>query len=256
MRRTKNNPLLIGEAGVGKTAIVEGIAQRIVAGEMPDALNGARIVSLDLNALMADTKYRGELEKRIQSLLSGLIAGKRTILFIDEFHLIAQVGAAEGSVSLMETLKPTLARGELQIIGATTWDEYEERIRPNAALDRRLQPVLVDEPAPEQAVRMLKALRPQYEEFHRVEIPDDVIEAAVRLSDEKIRGRFLPDKAIDLIDEASAKVAIDCSRSHHGTAMGVVHAAARHVQDVVRVRDVEDIVNQWTSHPRSPLPPK
>ena len=219
MRRTKNNPLLIGAPGVGKTAIVDGLAQQILAGDVPEALKGSRIVSMDLNAIMAETKYRGELEKRLQAFLAGLTSEKRTILFIDEFHMLAQVGSAEGAVNVAEVFKPALARGDLQIIGATTWDEYERHIRPNAALDRRLQPVLVDEPTPAQAIRMLKALRPAYEEFHKVTIPDEAIEAAVRLSDKKIRGRFLPDKAIDLIDEAAAKVAIDCSRSHHGASM-------------------------------------
>jgi ATP-dependent Clp protease ATP-binding subunit ClpC len=255
MRRTKNNPLLIGAPGVGKTAIVEGLAQKILAGDVPEALKGSRIVSMDLNAMMAETKYRGELEKRIKTFLDGLAAQGRTILFIDEFHMLAQVGAAEGAVNVSEVFKPALARGDLQIIGATTWDEYEKHIRPNAALDRRLQPVLVDEPSTEQAVRMLKALRPAYEEFHHVKIPDDAIDAAVRLSDEKIRGRFLPDKAIDLIDEAAAKVAIECSRSHHGATMGIVHEAARHAQDVVKVKDIEDVIDQWAEHPRSPLSP-
>jgi len=256
MRRTKNNPLLIGAPGVGKTAIVEGLAQQILANDVPEALRGARIVSMDLNAIMAETKYRGELEKRLKNFLDGLSVEKHTILFIDEFHMLAQVGAAEGSVNMSEAFKPALSRGDLQIIGATTWDEYEKHIRPNAALDRRLQPVLVDEPTPDQAIRMLKALRPAYEEFHHVRIPDDAIEAAVRLSDQKIRGRFLPDKAIDLIDEASAKVAIECSRSHHGTPMGVVHEAARHAQDVVKIRDIEEVVDQWAQHPRSPLLPE
>lgn len=254
MRRTKNNPLLIGQPGVGKTAIVDGLATRIVSGDVPEPLRGARVLSLDLNAMMADTKYRGELERRVHSTIGKLSSNaRRTILFVDEIHMLVQVGSAEGSVNLSEAFKPALARGDLQIIGATTWDEYEKHIRPNAALDRRLQPVLVDEPSTEQAIRMLKALRPAYEAFHKVQIPDEAIEAAVRLSDQKIRGRFLPDKAIDLIDEAAAKVAIECSRSHHGKAMGVVHAAARHAQDVIRVSDVEDVVSQWVEHPRSPV---
>lgn len=249
MRRTKNNPLLLGAPGVGKTAIVEGLAQKITMGDVPQALQNSRIVSLDLNAVMAETKYRGELEKRLQHLLRSLEhGGKKTILFIDEFHTLAQVGAAEGAVNLVEIFKPALARGGLQIIGATTWDEYAQHIRKNAALDRRLQPVLVDEPSPEQALGMLKVLRPAYETFHKVQIPDDVLEAAVRLSNEKITARYLPDKAIDLIDEAAAKVAIECSRVEHGASMAVLHGAAKQASNAVTIQDIEDVLDQWVIH--------
>lgn len=249
MRRTKNNPLLLGAPGVGKTAIVEGLAQRIVAGDVPEAMKTSRIMVLDLAAVMAETKYRGELEKRLHGLLREYEKTKtRTILFIDEFHTLVQVGAAEGAVNMVEIFKPALARGGVQIIGATTWDEYTQHIRPNAALDRRLQPVLVDEPSPEQAFEMLKVLRPAYEKFHNVEISDDVLLAAVHLSHEKIHGRYLPDKAIDLMDEAAAKVAIECSRVEHGASMAVLHGAAKSAQVQVSVEDIENVLDQWVMH--------
>lgn len=249
MRRTKNNPLLLGAPGVGKTAIVEGLAQKIIAGDVPESMKSARIMSLDLAAVMAETKYRGELEKRLHGLLREYEATKaRTILFIDEFHVLVQVGAAEGAVNMVEIFKPALARGGVQIIGATTWAEYAEHIRPNAALDRRLQPVLVDEPSPDQALAMLKVLRPAYESFHKVQISDDVLEAAVKLSSEKIHGRYLPDKAIDLMDEASAKVAIECSRAEHGLSMAVLHGAAQRADTHVRIEDIESVLDQWVLH--------
>lgn len=249
MRRTKNNPLLLGAPGVGKTAIVEGLAQKIIAGEVPESMKASRIISLDLAAVMAETKYRGELEKRLHGLLRDYEATKtKTIVFVDEFHTIVQVGAAEGAVNMVEIFKPALARGGVQIIGATTWDEYAEHIRPNVALDRRLQPVLVDEPSPQQALAMLKVLRPTYESFHKVQIPDEVLEAAVNLSNEKIRGRYLPDKAIDLMDEASAKVAIECSRVEHGASMAVLHGAAKCADARVQIKDIENVLDQWVNH--------
>ena len=250
MRRSKNNPLLIGNPGVGKTAIVHGLAQRIHDGDVPKSLVGKRVLSLDLNAILAGSQYRGEMEKRLRSLLGSLERDSRKIiLFIDEVHMLAQAGGAQGSLNISDILKPALSRGDLQIIGATTWDEYERDIRPDQALDRRFQPVLVDEPNQQQALKMLKAVRDVYQDFHKVKIPDAVLKAAVKLSDERIRGRFLPDKAIDLIDEAAAKVAIDCSVTSHGKHLGVIHAAARACKTpTVTQGDIADVVDQWVVH--------
>lgn len=251
MRRSKNNPLLIGNPGVGKTAIVHGLAVRMHHNDVPTSLIGKRVLALDLGAIMAGSQYRGELEKRLQSLLADLERDPRhTILFIDEVHMLEQASGTEGALNVSDILKPALSRGDLQIIGATTWDEYEKYIRPDAALDRRFQPVLVDEPSQKNAIHMLKAIRHVYEDFHGVSIPDDAIEAAVKLSDKKIRGRYLPDKAIDLIDEASAKVAIESSQHHHAKHLGVVHAAAKATKKFanVSVKDIQDVVDQWVIH--------
>lgn len=251
MRRSKNNPLLIGNPGVGKTAIVHGLAVRMHHNDVPASLIGKRVLALDLGAIMAGSQYRGELEKRLQSLLADLERDPRhTILFIDEAHMLEQASGTEGALNVSDILKPALSRGDLQIIGATTWDEYEKYIRPDAALDRRFQPVLVDEPSQKNAIHMLKAIRHVYEDFHGVSIPDDAIEAAVKLSDKKIRGRYLPDKAIDLIDEASAKVAIESSQHHHAKHLGVVHAAAKATKKFanVSVKDIQDVVDQWVIH--------
>ncbi len=254
MRRGKNNPLLIGNPGVGKTAIVHGLAERIHHRNIPQALIGKRVLSLDLGAVMAGSQYRGELEKRLQTLLEKLESDSRhTILFIDEVHMLEQASGTEGALNVSDILKPALSRGDLQIIGATTWDEYERFIRPDAALDRRFQPVLVDEPSPKDAIQMLKAIRHVYEDFHHVAIPDEAIEAAVLLSDKKIRGRYLPDKAIDLIDEAAAKVAIDSSQHKHIKHLGVVHAAAKGTKKYanVSVKDIQDVVEQWIIHSKA-----
>lgn len=251
MRRSKNNPLLIGNPGVGKTAIVHGLAVRMHHNDVPTSLIGKRVLALDLGAIMAGSQYRGELEKRLQSLLADLERDPRhTILFIDEVHMLEQASGTEGALNVSDILKPALSRGDLQIIGATTWDEYEKYIRPDAALDRRFQPVLVDEPSQKSAIQMLKAIRHVYEDFHGVSIPDDAIEAAVKLSDKKIKGRYLPDKAIDLIDEASAKVAIESSQHHHAKHLGVVHAAAKATKKFanVSVKDIQDVVDQWVIH--------
>ncbi|OGL66584.1 hypothetical protein A2856_02785 [Candidatus Uhrbacteria bacterium RIFCSPHIGHO2_01_FULL_63_20] len=252
LRRTKNNPLLLGEPGVGKTAVVEGLAKRIVSGDVPAALKGKRLLALDLNALISETKFRGELEKRLQELTREIEArGGELILFIDEIHMLGAVGRAEGSLSVADVLKPALARGKIAVIGATTWDEYEKYVRPDAAMDRRLQPVLVEEPTPEQAIRILKGLRKAYEGFHGVTISDEAIKAAVHLSDKKIKGRFLPDKAIDLIDEASSKVSIEASCDRM-VAAGLVHAAAKKVKKGCEVSraDIEAVVEQWVAHAR------
>jgi ATP-dependent Clp protease ATP-binding subunit ClpC len=209
-RRTKNNPVLIGEPGVGKTAIAEGLARRIVAGEVPETLKGKRVLSLDLGSLVAGTKFRGEFEERLKSLIQEIRGQSGAIiLFIDELHTIVGAGTAEGALDAANMLKPALARGELQCIGATTLDEYRKHIEKDAALERRFQPVLVSEPTPEQAVLILRGLRDLYEAHHRVAISDEAIDAAVDLGDRYVNDRFLPDKAIDVIDEAAAMVRLD-----------------------------------------------
>ncbi|MEI3282710.1 MAG: ATP-dependent Clp protease ATP-binding subunit [Enterocloster sp.] len=205
-RRTKNNPCLIGEPGVGKTAVVEGLAQRIAAGDVPDTIADKRVMTLDLSGMVAGSKYRGEFEERIKKVIAEVVESKDVLLFIDEIHTIIGAGGAEGALDASNILKPSLARGELQLIGATTIDEYRKYIEKDAALERRFQPVTVDEPSEEESIAILKGLRSRYEEHHKVEITDDALEAAVKLSARYINDRFLPDKAIDLIDEASSKV--------------------------------------------------
>lgn len=205
-RRTKNNPCLIGEPGVGKTAVVEGLAQRIAAGDVPDTIADKRVMTLDLSGMVAGSKYRGEFEERIKKVIAEVVESKDVLLFIDEIHTIIGAGGAEGALDASNILKPSLARGELQLIGATTIDEYRKYIEKDAALERRFQPVTVDEPSEEESIAILRGLRSRYEEHHKVEITDDALEAAVKLSARYINDRFLPDKAIDLIDEASSKV--------------------------------------------------
>ncbi|MFZ5634564.1 MAG: ATP-dependent Clp protease ATP-binding subunit [Bacillota bacterium] len=205
-RRTKNNPVLIGEPGVGKTAIAEGLAQRIVAGNVPEVLLDKRVVTLDLASMVAGTKYRGEFEERLKKAIEEIIAAGNIIIFIDELHTIIGAGAAEGAIDAANILKPALARGELQCIGATTLDEYRKHIEKDPALERRFQPIMVEEPTVEETVEILKGLRDKYEAHHRVRITDEALTAAARLSDRYITDRFLPDKAIDLIDEASSRV--------------------------------------------------
>lgn len=205
-RRTKNNPCLIGEPGVGKTAIVEGLALKIVNGEVPELLKDKKILSLDLTGMVAGTKYRGDFEERIKSIIEEAKNAEDTVLFIDEVHTLVGAGSAEGAVDAANILKPSLARGELQVIGATTIDEYRKNIEKDAALERRFQPVTVGEPSEEDAVEILKGIRDKYEAHHKVKITDEAIKAAVSLSSRYIGDRFLPDKAIDLIDEAASKV--------------------------------------------------
>ena len=205
-RRSKNNPCLIGEPGVGKTAIVEGIAERIMGGMIPDTVLGKRVVSLDLSGIVAGSKYRGEFEERIKKVLAEVAKAGNVLLFIDEIHTIIGAGGAEGAIDASNILKPALARGEVQVIGATTIEEYRKYIEKDAALERRFQPVVVEEPTEEEAIFILKGLRSQYESHHNVKITDEAVEAAVRLSARYINDRFLPDKAIDLMDEAAAKV--------------------------------------------------
>ncbi|MCL2462088.1 MAG: ATP-dependent Clp protease ATP-binding subunit [Defluviitaleaceae bacterium] len=205
-RRTKNNPCLVGDPGVGKTAIAEGLAEKIAAGNVPENLKNRRVVSLDLSAMVAGTKYRGEFEERIKKVLQEVKAAANVILFIDELHTIIGAGGAEGSLDASNILKPSLSRGEMQVIGATTLDEYRKYIEKDAALERRFQPVTVDEPTEEEAVAILLGLRDKYEAHHNVSITDKAVEAAVKLSSRYINDRYLPDKAIDLIDEASSKI--------------------------------------------------
>lgn len=205
-RRSKNNPCLIGEPGVGKTAIVEGIAERIMGGMVPDTVLGKRVVSLDISGIVAGSKYRGEFEERIKKVLAEVAKAGNVLLFIDEIHTIIGAGGAEGAIDASNILKPALARGEVQVIGATTIEEYRKYIEKDAALERRFQPVVVEEPTEEEAISILKGLRGQYESHHHVTITDEAVEAAVRLSARYINDRFLPDKAIDLMDEAAAKV--------------------------------------------------
>ncbi len=206
LRRTKNNPCLIGEPGVGKTAVAEGLALKIAQGEVPELLQGKRVVTLDLTGMVAGSKYRGDFEERIKNCMDEVIGAGNIILFIDEIHTIIGAGSAEGSADAANILKPALARGELQVIGATTLDEYRKHIEKDGALERRFQPVIVGEPTEEETVEILRGIRDKYEAHHKVKITDDAIEAAVKLSTRYIGDRFLPDKAIDLVDEAASRV--------------------------------------------------
>jgi len=214
-RRTKNNPCLIGEPGVGKTAVVEGLAQRMAAGDVPDSMQGKKLVMLDLSGMVAGTKYRGEFEERIKNVIREVAENKNILLFIDELHTIIGAGGAEGALDASNILKPALSRGDIQIIGATTIDEYRKHIEKDTALERRFQPVTVEEPTEEEAIGILKGLRPYYEKHHGVTITDEALTAAVRLSERYINDRRLPDKAIDLIDESASRVRIgDYGRKH------------------------------------------
>ena len=234
-RRSKNNPVLVGEPGVGKTAIVEGLAQRIARGEVPPGLRGKRILSLALGPLVAGTKYRGEFESRVKRILDEVSRSSReVVLFIDELHALVGAGAAEGSLDLSSMIKPELARGDLQCIGATTFDEYRKHIESDAALERRFQPVMVSEPTIEQTAGILRGLRSRYAAHHAVTISDEAVDAAAALAARYIVDRFLPDKAIDLMDEAAASVAM----------RGAL---------VVDVADVAAIVSKWTGIPQGAL---
>ena len=208
-RRTKNNPCLVGEPGVGKTAIVEGLARKIVEGDVPDTVKNKRVVTLDLSGMVAGSKYRGEFEERIKAVISEVINSGDVILFLDELHTIIGAGGAEGALDASNILKPSLARGELQLVGATTREEYRKHIEKDAALERRFQPIDVAEPTSDETLQILKGLRPAYEEHHKVTITDEALEAAVKLSTRYINDRFLPDKAIDLMDEAASRIRLE-----------------------------------------------
>ena len=209
-RRTKNNPVIVGDAGVGKTAIAEGLAQKIVADDVPNSLKGRRVIALDMGSLVAGSKFRGEFEERLKAVMDEVRESKgEIILFIDEIHTVVGAGAAEGAIDASNMLKPALAHGELQCVGATTMDEYRKFIEKDKALERRFQPVYLNEPTVEQTIEMLKGLRPKYQAHHKIEISDEALEAAARLSQRYISDRHLPDKAIDLIDEAASKLRID-----------------------------------------------
>ncbi len=239
-RRSKNNPVLVGEPGVGKTAIVEGLAQRIVSGNVPSALLGKRVLALSLGPLVAGTKYRGEFEGRVKRILDEVKRSARdVILFIDELHTLVGAGAAEGALDLSSMIKPELARGELQCVGATTFDEYRKYVESDAALERRFQPVMVEEPTIEQTERILRGLRDGYAKHHKVEIAEEAIQAAAALSARYIADRFLPDKAIDLMDEAAASVAL--------TNRGEI-AYPR-----VTAQNVASVVTRWTGIPQAAL---
>ncbi len=237
-RRTKNNPVLIGEPGVGKTAIVEGLGQRIVSGEVPDSLQGKRLVTLDMGALVAGTKYRGEFEERLKKVIEEIKTSGNCVLFIDEMHTMVGAGAAEGAVDAANILKPSLSRGELQTIGATTLDDYRKYVERDAALERRFQPVSVDEPSAEETVEILRGIKARYEEHHRLSITDEALQSAAQLASRYISDRFLPDKAIDLMDEASSRVRIKAS----STPLSVKEAMR--VLDTVRREKEEAIGGQ------------
>ncbi len=240
-RRTKNNPCLIGDPGVGKTAIAEGLAQRIVSGNIPEILKDKRVVTLDISSMVAGSKYRGEFEERLKKVMQELKSVGNVLLFIDEIHTIVGAGGAEGAIDASNILKPSLARGEIQCIGATTIDEYRKYIEKDAALERRFQPVTVGEPSKEEAILVLRGLRDKYEAHHGVKITDDALEAAVNLSDRYITDRFLPDKAIDLIDEAGAKVRIENLTAPPDLKKyeEEMEKAAKEKADAIRLQDFE-----------------
>ena len=253
MRRNKNNPLLIGPAGVGKTAIVEGLTRRIVEGDVPDALKGKRVFALKVSSMLAGTKYRGDMEDRAQKMVLELEkSGRSTILFIDEIHSLVQAKGTEGAVNLSDIFKPALARGRFSVIGATSLKEYDEYIVADETLERRFQPVMVDEPSVKDTVTIIQGLKEQYETFHGVRISDEAIKAAVKLSHEYIHKRNLPDKAIDLIDEAAAMVKIKHDKTRH--ALGALHAAAKRRaeghkamqnQPIVTAQHIKEVVEDW-----------
>ena len=231
-RRTKNNPCLVGEPGVGKTAIAEGLAQRILAGSVPETIKDKRLVVLDLSGMVAGSKYRGEVEERIRKVVDEVRENQGILLFIDELHTIIGAGGAEGALDASNILKPSLSRGELQLIGATTLEEYRKYIEKDAALERRFQPVTVEEPSEEEAYEILKGLRPYYERHHKVEISDEALEAAVKMSVRYINDRFLPDKAIDLIDEAASKVQLSGYQ-----ASSEIEDLSREIQEILQEKE-------------------
>jgi len=254
-RRTKNNVILAGPPGVGKTAIVEGLAVGIITGNVPDVLTNKRVLSLRVSELLAGTKYRGEFEQRVKMIVEEIRRSNRTIiLFIDELHTVMQTKGTEGAVNFSDILKPALARGDLQMIGATTQKEYDEFIKPDETIERRFQVVLVDEPDIEETIKILHGVKKNYEDYHHVKFTDEAIEAAARLSFEYIKGRRLPDKAIDAIDEAAAMVNV--KEGTHNHAVALLHGAAKlrpsdnnvQVQEAVpeiTVEHIKEVVAEW-----------
>ncbi len=274
-RRTKNNPCLIGEAGVGKTAIVEGLAQLIMNGEVPENLLSKRIFMLDISMLLAGAKYRGDFEERIKNCIDEVCENVNIILFIDEVHTIVGAGAAEGAIDAANIIKPQLARGELQIIGATTFDEYKKNIEKDSALERRFQPVKIDEPSEEDTIKILKGIAPKYEEHHSLLIPSDAILAAVNMSQRYLNDRFLPDKAIDVIDEACSKVRLKIglksddinddimlyndyltgkiSREQYLIEQEILDNRKDLITDKITPNDIAEVISLWTGIPLASL---
>lgn len=240
-RRTKNNPCLIGEPGVGKTAIVEGLALRIVEGVVPETIKGKRVVTLDMSSMVAGSKYRGEFEERIKKVIEEVIHSENVLLFIDEIHTIIGAGGAEGALDASNILKPSMARGELQILGATTREEYRKRIEKDAAFERRFQPVVVEEPSERETIEILMGLRDRYEDHHKVKITDEAVEAAVKLAIRYINDRFLPDKAIDLMDEAASKVRLSVySTASEGSELEKkIHSLEMDKEEAIRSEEYE-----------------
>lgn len=236
-RRTKNNPVLIGQSGVGKTAIVEGLANAIADKNVTSTIANKRVLALDLSGLVAGTKYRGEFEKRLKSLVDEIIAAQRTIiLFIDEMHTLAEAGQASGAIDAADILKPALARGELQVIGATTIEDYKKYVERDLTLERRFQPIMIEEPSKELTVQILKGIRQRYENHHQLKISDAALEKAVELSDRFIKDRVFPDKAIDLMDEAAAKVKLAAIERK---------PSIRVNRQTVEPQDIEAVMSEW-----------
>ncbi|MBI5037184.1 MAG: ATP-dependent Clp protease ATP-binding subunit [Candidatus Kerfeldbacteria bacterium] len=234
-RRTKNNPVLIGKSGVGKTAIIEGLAQKISDGSVTTILQNKKVLALDLSGLVAGTKYRGEFEKRLKSLVDEIIAAKRSIiLFIDEIHTLAEAGQATGAIDAADILKPALARGDLQVIGATTPEEYKDYVEKDMTLERRFQPVLIGEVTKEQTFNILKGVRSRYEQHHQLKISDAALTQAIEMADQHIHDRYFPDKAIDLMDEAAALVKLRGIKKPAPAGSATVEAS-----------DVDEVLNEW-----------
>lgn len=239
-RRTKNNPVLIGKSGVGKTAIVEELANEIAKGTVPDTLKNRRVLALDLSGLVAGTKYRGEFEKRLKTLVDEIIAAKRgIILFIDELHSLAEAGEATGAIDAADILKPALARGDLQVIGATTKEEYEKYIETDQTLERRFQPIFVSEPSAQETRDMLEGIKTSYEQFHHVSYAQEALDAAVGPAIQSIKNRMFPDKAIDLLDEAGSRVHLQAAEDKKE---GV---------QVVSEKDIQNIIHEWKQNSQS-----
>ncbi|MBI4426707.1 MAG: ATP-dependent Clp protease ATP-binding subunit [Candidatus Kerfeldbacteria bacterium] len=239
-RRTKNNPVLIGDSGVGKTAIVEELASEIANGQVPEPLRNKRVLALDLSSLVAGTKYRGEFEKRLKTVMDEIILAQRQIiLFVDEIHTLAEAGQASGAIDAADILKPSLARGDLQVVGATTMEEYRKYIEHDTTLERRFQPVIVEEPDATETLAILQGLKQRYEQHHQVRYGDDALAAAVKLADQFLVDRFFPDKAIDLLDEAGAMVRLAT----------ITHPARTPASELPTVtkRDIQTIVKEWTN---------